>query len=98
VQWSALSGTQTGNSPITSYNLYWDNGSGTVNIQLIDSLTTSYIVYGVTPGSNYNFQVRAKNIYGYSAFSISGVIKASTVPALMSTVTTSIAATQTVDI
>jgi len=32
VNWATLSGTNTGNSDILSYALYWDNGSGTTNI------------------------------------------------------------------
>lgn len=32
VNWASLTGTNTGNSAILSYALYWDNGSGTSNI------------------------------------------------------------------
>jgi hypothetical protein len=49
--------------------LYWDNGSGTTNIELINSLVTSYTVTGLTGGATYMFMVRASNIYGYGAFS-----------------------------
>jgi hypothetical protein len=50
VKWTGLTGTSSGNSDILSYNLYWDNGSGTTNLQLTDSLVTSYTVLGVTGG------------------------------------------------
>lgn len=69
VTWSSLTGTATGNSAILSYDLYWDNGSGTINIELTDSLVTSYTVSGLTGGATYLFKVRARNIYGYGAFS-----------------------------
>ena len=32
VQWTALTGAQTGNSAILTYNLYWDGGSGVSTI------------------------------------------------------------------
>lgn len=38
--WSPLTGVATGNSLITSYNLYWDNNSGTVNILVVSGLMT----------------------------------------------------------
>ncbi len=34
VQWDSLTGTDTGNSEILSYNLYGDNGSGTIYVEL----------------------------------------------------------------
>lgn len=69
VTWSAATGTATGDSPILTYDLYWDNGSGTANIELINSLVTSYTVSGLTGGATYLFMVRASNIYGFGAFS-----------------------------
>lgn len=69
ITWSALTGTASGDSTILSYNLYWDNGSGTTSIQLTDSLTTSWTVSGVVSGQSYKFKVRARNIYGYGSFS-----------------------------
>jgi hypothetical protein len=67
--WTELTGTATGNSAILSYNLYWDNGTGNSNIELVDSLQTNFTVTGLTGGVNYKFKVRARNIYGYSDFS-----------------------------
>jgi len=40
VQWLALNGVNTGNSPILSYNLYWDNASGATVYELVDELVT----------------------------------------------------------
>lgn len=46
LNWAPLTGTSTGNSPITSYVLYWNAGVGTditiANTAVIDSLITSY--------------------------------------------------------
>ena len=53
IDWTALTGTSTGNSAIIAYNLYWDNGSGTTSISLVNSLVTSYIIVGVTTGTPY---------------------------------------------
>lgn len=38
--WSPLTGIATGNSAITSYSLYWDNNSGTVNVLVVSDLVT----------------------------------------------------------
>ena len=42
ISWTALTGTQTGNSVILGYTLYFDNASGTSNIELVDTLLTSF--------------------------------------------------------
>ena len=41
VEWTALSSPDTGNSDILSYNLVWDAGSTTTNVDLV-GLTTDY--------------------------------------------------------
>lgn len=69
MNWIALTGTATGNSDILSYDLYWDNASGTSSIELVNSLVTTYTVSGVSGGSTYKFKVRARNVYGYGSFS-----------------------------
>jgi Fibronectin type III domain len=83
VDWTALTGTSTGGSTILTYNLYWDNNSGSPTLFLLDSLVTSETITGLTVGSNYIFKVRAKNIYGYGPFSSSVTIMASDVPSTM---------------
>lgn len=55
IRWSALVAPDTGNSGITTYNLFWDNGLGTVNIQLVDQLVTEYSLAGLTGGVSYSF-------------------------------------------
>ena len=96
VNWSALTGSATGNSGILSYNLYWDNASGTNNIELTNSLTTTYTVSGVSGGSTYRFKVRAINIYGKGAFSTELVVTPSDVPGKASIPTTANSGTDVV--
>lgn len=55
IRWAALTAPATGNSPITAYNLYWDNGSGDVSIELADTLITEYSLTGLTGGVFYKF-------------------------------------------
>lgn len=51
VDWSALTGDDTGNSAIISYQLLWDNGAAiTPAIELTDSLVYTYTVTGVIAG------------------------------------------------
>lgn len=81
IQWGTLSGSTAGDSTVTTYDLYWDNNSGTPNIQLINSLITSYTVSGLTgAGASYKFKVRAHNVYGSGAFSTILTVLASDVP------------------
>jgi hypothetical protein len=98
VDWTALTSTTTGNSPILSYNLYWDNGSGTTNLQLIDLLQTSYVVSGLEGGATYMFKVRAKNIYGYGPFSSVASIIPSDIPGQMVAPTIALDSTTSVQI
>ena len=78
--WTPLTSTATGNSLITSYNLYWDNASGVTNIEVIDSLVTAHTLTGLVGGQTYLFKVRAKNIYNYGDFSSEISVLASDVP------------------
>jgi hypothetical protein len=90
VNWSALTGSATGNSALTTYSLFWDNASGTTSIELLTSstLSTTYTVSGVSGGSTYRFKVRAKNIYGFGSFSTELVVTPSDVPGKASIPTT----------
>lgn len=55
VRWVALVAPATGNSPIKTYNLFWDNGLGEVTIELEDSMITEYSITGLTGGTFYKF-------------------------------------------
>lgn len=80
VTWNSLSGALAGNSAILSYNLYWDNGTGATNIELVDANQTTYTVSSLTGGLNYKFKVRARNIYGYGNFSSEFIVAATDFP------------------
>lgn len=77
---------QTGGTPILSYNLQWDEGTGNdVWVDLVgfptDYLQTSYTVTeGVSKGIDYRFRLRSKNLYGFGAYSTIAVIRSSDVP------------------
>ncbi len=94
VRWVALVAPATGNSPVTTYNLYWDNGLGEITIELADSMITEYSITGLTGGTFYKFQVRAQNIYGYGERSDVATIEASDVPDVMDIMVTSIVGTK----
>ena len=80
VEWTELTGAQTGNSDILSYNLYWNDGSGDLTIELCDSLRTSFTVTSLIGSTTYSFKVRAFNIYGYGEFSDVYQVVASDLP------------------
>lgn len=40
VAWVELEGLETGDSEILSYNLYWDDASGQLDIELCDEIRT----------------------------------------------------------
>lgn len=95
LEWTALSSPANGNSEVVSYSVYWDNGSGTTSIALLDSLVTSVSVPGLTGGVTYRFKVRARNIYGSGVFSTVLSVLASDLPDKMSTPTVTIGSADT---
>jgi hypothetical protein len=95
LSWSALASPADGNSAVLAYNLYWDNGSGTTAIALLDALSTTLSVPGLTGGTYYRFKVRARNIYGPGAFSTELVVLASDLPAQVDIPTVTIATSAT---
>jgi len=79
--------SDTGGSPITSYNLQWDSGYG--NSTWVDVvgqedsayLSTSYLMTaGVASGATYQFRLRAWNKWGAGGFGPVVNITASTIP------------------
>jgi hypothetical protein len=53
--WSTLVGIATGNSPVTSYNLYWDDNKGNIDIRLVSDLVQQFTIKGTTGGFSYKF-------------------------------------------
>jgi len=78
---TALTGnTQTGGSPIISYTIQWDQGTGTwVDIQT--SMLLTYTATGLTLGTTYAFKYKATNAIGSGIFSDPLSIKAVNTPA-----------------
>ena len=82
-----------GGSSIVSYNLYWDQGNGnwiTLVGQYSNYLGTSFtMAIGIVQGNTYNFKVRAKNKWGFGAFSTPFPIFAAGPPAIVPSAVTS---------
>lgn len=66
VKWSELVGSKSGNSPIVGYSLHLkaDDGFGSTDKLLTETLETSFEVSGLAFGHIYQFYVVARNIYG----------------------------------
>lgn len=88
LSWAGIvaSSTETGGSPIISYNIQWraSGASSWTDGQGQDgsysTLTTYTLNSGVVGGDAYVFQVLAKNIHGWSTVSNSLTVIASGVP------------------
>ena len=80
ISWAAVTSPADGNSPITAYNVYWDNGSGSTSIVLLDGPALTVSVPGLTGRTTYKFKIRAKNIYGEGLFSPELSVLASDIP------------------
>ena len=82
VTFTALTTDQvTGGAAIDSYNLQWDQGTGSWQdlVGQDDSyqlLTTHLVDDGVTGGSDYKFKVRAHNAHGWGLFSDIAIVYA----------------------
>ena len=83
-----LSGTDTGGSTITSYQIDYDStGSGnwiTLGGSSPSSLITMYTVTGLTNGQSYYARYRAQNIQGWGPYSDSSSLLVAEVPAKIS--------------
>ena len=95
ISWVALGPPLDGNSGVLAYTVYWDNGSGSTTIALLDGLATSVAVPGLVGGVTYRFKVRARNVYGAGAFSSELSVLASDLPDKVATPTVSVGAAAT---
>jgi len=83
--------SDTGGTPITSYSLEWDQGSGNWAALKGDptpDTAASYVLPGVTAGAPYDFRLRAANAIGWGAYGPTVTVVPSSVPVQMATVTT----------
>jgi len=76
VNWASLTGTNTGGSAITDYQLVWDNGDGSfaTTTVVVKTETTTFTysstqTTGFTLGLTYLYKYRAMNKYGWGSFS-----------------------------
>jgi hypothetical protein len=86
VTWTTLSEPENGMTPVLSYNLEWDAGSGGLTWTELVGESTDYLLdyytvsAGVSPGGLYQFRVRARNGLGWGSYSSETTVKAATVP------------------
>jgi len=86
--WQALLDESDGGAPLLSYNVQWDQGSGSVDTELVGYsvpyLALSYLVTsateGLVNGATYKFRYRASNKYGWGDYSEVSSILAADVP------------------
>ena len=71
---------------MTAYQLVWDNSLGDVCIVAYQGMDLSKVLVGLVLGSDYQFKVRAQNVYGFGEFSDIVTIRASTIPNTMNNV------------
>jgi len=99
VDWTAVSTLNNGGTAITSYGLQFDQGNSTWT-QLTGS-STDYLALtythtaSVVVGTTYSFNLRAKNVQGWSPYSDATQITAASVPDdILTAVTTSLSGTK----
>lgn len=91
-----VEGPETGNSDLTSYQLYYDDATAVIDFLLYDSLGTEFTVTGLVGGETYSFAIQACNIYGCGDISDALQVIASDVPDQTTAVTTTIDGTNVV--
>jgi hypothetical protein len=96
VTWTALTGDDTRGSPISSYHLQWNKGSGTTYEDLV-GFTSDYtsltflVTSNISAKGTYKFRVKAKNAHGWATdWSPIGSVVASSKPNQGNTVTTAV--------
>ena len=96
VDWNAISAPQNGDSSIISYSLEFDAGTQggvwTAVIGYISPFTglTTVVTENIKRGMNYQFRLRAQNMWGWGAYSTVTTIKAATRPLMISSISASI--------
>ena len=88
--WTSLVAPATGNSPVTSYTLYWDSGLATVDPPIFLSTATSLeqTILGLVTARDYRFKIRANNRYGSGPWSTVLQVKTSDNPHTMDPIDT----------
>ena len=81
IQWTEP--LYNGNTPLTAYNIYWDNASGVLlstAVGTTSATTLTFSITGLTTNRYYTFAVTAVNIIGESSQATSSPIITATVP------------------
>lgn len=94
----SLASAQNGGSAVTSLNLWWNRGASDNTWESLtgldpSSLAESFTALGLSPGEDYQFKFRAKNVYGFGGFSAVSTIKAAKSPEAPNAPTTAIRGT-----
>lgn len=93
VDWVAITAPETGNSPVISYSLEFDQGSSqnswiTLTGYLNDFTELTYTVTdSVERGGSFYFRLRAKNDWGWGVYSNAVKIIAATKPLQVDNIT-----------
>jgi hypothetical protein len=95
VEWAAVGAPADGGTPVTSYGLQWDAGTGAFGPELTGEAsaypsTTYTQLAGLLAGGAYRFRYRAANKYGWGPYSAAVTILAADVPAQPAAVAASI--------
>lgn len=96
VDWVAPTGINSGRSAIVNYELQWDYGTSGAAWQSLTGVSgpflfTSYQVStSVVQGVDYQFKIRAQNMWGWGAYSTPSTIRASSSPQAVDAPTTTI--------
>jgi hypothetical protein len=85
IDWMAPVAPLDGDSTVESYHVMWKDSNEAEWVDLIYpefpyTWTFATAVDNVVQGGTYDFKVRARNIYGFGAFSQTTTIEASTLP------------------
>lgn len=81
IQFTWIEGLSNGGSPVIDYQIWYDQSIGNI-VSLATGVTTlSYTTnFTLTPGATYSFYVQARNLVGYSQFSVVLQVLAASVP------------------
>ena len=99
VYWSALTAPENGDSEVLTYNVQWDQGTGEF-VELVGEssswLGLAHIEDGLDDfeGLSFEFKIRARNKWGWGAYSATKSVVCATVPARPDMVVTEIDPTE----
>jgi hypothetical protein len=88
IMWTA--GLAKGGAPVLDYQLWYDQANGNYVILASSVTLLPFTATGLVTGNIYKFKVLARNIFGYSVFSVKVAILAVQAPAQPTAPTTAI--------